>query len=419
LNALVDSPAFARSHPRMTLARLRSMNRPSLRRWLSGLFAALASLQLAVVLIALVAGVVAWATFIERSYGAEAAHFIIYDTNWFAGLNGLLAANVLAAVLVRFPWRRRQTGFVVTHAGILVLLAGCLVSQRYGIEAQLPIFEGHAARRAFQESYHFELHVAPAASSSTAAAPAEVIFVPFVAGPFNWNQYAGLSWFPWRAAYRSQGTLYDEDGIALEALDYQKDPQPWVRVRLTVDGAKKEFDVAASSDDAAEGTQRQVVEGKGRRVTISMRPDEVDLGFQVYLHKFQRKLDPGGGMASHYSSLVDFLDLSDPPRKLQTNVLITLNAPVDFADPRTGCDYRFFQASFSGPWTPGDPEFEQLVVKDRSRDQMFLSRLSVNCDPGRGLKYFGSLLIVAGIIMVYYLRAYFARKETNETTVTA
>jgi hypothetical protein len=406
----------------MTLAHPRSTSRPLFVRWLLGLFVALASLQLAVGLIAVDAGVVAWGTFIERTHGAAAAHFAIYDTGWFAALNGLLAANVLAAMLIRFPWRRRQTGFVVTHAGILVLLAGCLASQRFGIEAQVPVFEGHASHRALQESSHFELQVAPAAADSkaaSAAGPTESIFVPFVAGPFSWSEYAELSWFPWHVAHRSRGMLHDEDGISLEVLDYRAQPRALAKLRLTVDGEKKELDVAASSDDPADETRRQAVEGKGRKVTIALRPDEVDLGFQLYLEKFQRKLDPGTGTASHYSSVVDFLDLCTPPRKLQTGVLITLNAPVDFADPRDGCTFRLFQSGFEPPWMPGDPEFDQLVGKDRSRDQVFLSRLSVNCDPGRGLKYLGSLLIVAGIIMVYYLRAYFARKENNETSADA
>ena len=39
----------------------------------------------------------------------------------------------------------------------------------------------------------------------------------------------------------------------------------------------------------------------------------VELGFQVRLHKFRRKLDPGAAMASHYSSLIDILDRSEPP----------------------------------------------------------------------------------------------------------
>ena len=145
-----------------------------------------------------------------------------------------------------------------------------------------------------------------------------------------------------------------------------------------------------------------------------MRQDDVDLAFEVDLHKFQRKLDPGSGMPSHYSSLVDFLDRGKPPQRLQENVLITLNAPVDFAEPGTGRAYRLFQSSFSGPWMPGDPEFDRLAGTDHSRDQIYLSRLSVNYDPGRGLKYVGCLAVVAGIVMVYVLRKRSSNKLSSE-----
>ena len=416
----------------MNLSRLRSSDLPFPLRWAVGLFSAAASLQLAVVLIAIYAAVLAWATWVESKHGGAAAHFGIYDSGWFAAMGALLAINVLCAALIRFPWKRRQTGFVVTHLGILVLLAGCLVSRQYGIEAQLPIFEGRAAHQAFEDSYHFELRIdargegkseksvlKPPRDALTLALShgergldaEEPICVPFVAGPFNWKEYDNLSWFPWQLAYRSRGTIYDQDGVTLEVLDYTKDPQPSARVRLTVDGTTEELDVAASSDEPGGGSREQVVAAKQRRVAITLRPDEVDLGFQLYLHRFQRKLDPGTGAASHYSSLVDFLDRGAPPQKLQEDILITLNAPVDFADPQTGRTYRLFQSSFSGPWTPGEPEFDQLIGTDHSRDQLYLSRLSVNDDPGRGLKYVGSLLIIVGIVIVYYLRAYFVRKK--------
>jgi hypothetical protein len=395
----------------MTLPRPRSTNLLLSWPWLPRLFAALASLQLAVVLIGFYAAVLAWATMVESRYGTPAAHFGIYDSGWFAAIHVLLAVNVFCAALVRFPWKRRQTGFVVTHTGVLVLLAGCLLTQRGGIEAQLSLFEGRAAHRAYQESYHFELQVIP--TGSTAAAQLAPVCVPFVSGPFSWDDYVKLPRFPWRLAHRSQGVVYDADGIQLEVIDYAKEPQPATRVRLTVDGTAKEFDVVASSDEPPEADLRHTVMGKRRRVALTLRPDEVDLGFQLYLHRFRRKLDPGTGMASHYSSLVDVLDRSHPPKKLREDVLITLNAPLDVADPQTGLVYRLFQSSFEGPWMPGEPEFDRLAGKDHGRDQVYLSRLSVNYDPGRGLKYVGCLLIVVGIVIVYYLRAYFVRKENN------
>jgi hypothetical protein len=85
-----------------------------------------------------------------------------------------------------------------------------------------------------------------------------------------------------------------------------------------------------------------------------------------------------------------------------------MNAPVDFSDPATGRSYRLFQESFMGPWLPGDDLYERFV-KDRGDrpEKIEASVLTVNYDPGRGVKYAGSGLIVAGIFTMFYMRAYF------------
>jgi hypothetical protein len=360
----------------MKFIRLRSTDLSPLRQGLSRLPAVVGSLHLALALMAVYVVVLAWGTLIESQYGAAAAHFGIYDAGWFSILGVLLALNILCALLIRFPWRKRQMGFVVTHLGILVLLAGCLMTQQQGIEAQLPIYEGHAAYRAYQDSYHFQLRIEPddgtkeslpspsgrgvggegsgavgQAKNRDVVTPqkaltltlsqrergleaSESIDVPFASGPFSWDQYASLPWFPWRLTSHDEGNIYDHDGVTLEVLDYKDHPSPTAQVRLTVDGSAKEFELPALSDEPAK-SELSIVAGNKRRVSVVLRQDEIDLGFQLFLHRFQRKLDPGGGMASHYSSLVDILDRNDSSDhpKLRQNVLITLNEPVDFTDP--------------------------------------------------------------------------------------
>jgi ABC-type transport system involved in cytochrome c biogenesis permease subunit len=258
------------------------------------------SLQLAVVLLSVSVLTLVVATAIEGCCGPEKARSAVYGTEWFALIHLLLGCNVLMAMLIRFPWRLRQIGFLVAHGGVLVLLIGCGLTRWWGIEAQLPVYEGDA------------------------------------------NRVATID--------RGQG------------------------------------------DGGEEGTER------------------LELGFQVYLREFRRRLDPGSEMASLYSSRVDFLECSKPPKKwqeeekLQEDVLITLNEPVDFTDPQTGRTYRLFQSTFDGPSTPGDAQFDQLAGNDRTRDEIYLSLFTLNYDPGRGLKYAGSLLIVLGIGLVYYVR---------------
>ena len=224
--------------------------RPLPLRLLLWLYRGLASLQLAVVLIVVLVIVLAWATVVENRFGSDVARFAIYRTGWFEGLNFLLGLNVLTAAVVRFPWKKRHAGFLMTHVGILVLLLGCVVTRQKGIDAYVRVIEADTVHQAGSFSLqHFELDV-----SSAADEPGMRITVPFRAGPFNWNEYGDesengdqdethgenvyetRSLFPWRLGRRDRGVLYDEEGIQLRVLDYYSDSEylPVPRVKLQV-----------------------------------------------------------------------------------------------------------------------------------------------------------------------------------------
>ena len=99
------------------------------------IFRLLASLRLAVTLIVLLAAVLAVATLIEADKGRDYARWFIYTQPWFVALLGLLGLNILAAALIRFPWKPRQTGFVITHGGLVVLLVGSIITFYRGVDA--------------------------------------------------------------------------------------------------------------------------------------------------------------------------------------------------------------------------------------------------------------------------------------------
>ncbi len=102
----------------------------------------LASLKLAVISLTTLAGVLAYATFFEKWYGTAAVQEWIYRSKGFAILLAFLGANILCAALIRYPWKKRQTGFVITHAGLLVLLAGSFYSVKTSDEGQVAALEG-------------------------------------------------------------------------------------------------------------------------------------------------------------------------------------------------------------------------------------------------------------------------------------
>lgn len=183
----------------------------------------LASAGFATVTIILCVLVLAWSTLLGHWYDLPVLNYGIYGTWWFALLLLLLGINVVAATVVKLPWRRSQTGFLVVHAGIIVLLIGCWLSWEQGIEGQLGVAEGATFSVVTEDAKHFQLRIVDTRDGKE---PKEkTIKIPFQSGPFNWSDYQHLGWFPWHLARRDRGTLYDQDGVKLEVLDYMSNSQ--------------------------------------------------------------------------------------------------------------------------------------------------------------------------------------------------
>ncbi|MET0551956.1 MAG: hypothetical protein ABW221_02890, partial [Vicinamibacteria bacterium] len=108
---------------------------------------ALASVQLAVVTMAALGVACIAATFYEASHGTPATQRVFYRSTWFAVLLALLAVSMALSALERFPWSRHQVGFVLAHAGVLLLLLGSVVSLYAGLDARLTLAEGETSNR--------------------------------------------------------------------------------------------------------------------------------------------------------------------------------------------------------------------------------------------------------------------------------
>jgi cytochrome c-type biogenesis protein CcsB len=107
-------------------------------------FAFLASLKLAVILLALLLVGLSVGTIIETRAGVEAAGNLVYYSYWFLGLQGLFAVNLAMSLADLFPWTRRRTGFVVVHASLLLIFAGAAMTYFLKVEGTLGLWEGQS-----------------------------------------------------------------------------------------------------------------------------------------------------------------------------------------------------------------------------------------------------------------------------------
>jgi hypothetical protein len=111
------------------------------------IFDALASLRLAVVTMLTLGTTCAFATFYEMQHGTEAAQREIYKTPGFTLILVTLGINIFCVMMKRYPWKSHHVGFVLAHIGILTLLAGSLISLHYGLDSNMPLFEGESTNR--------------------------------------------------------------------------------------------------------------------------------------------------------------------------------------------------------------------------------------------------------------------------------
>jgi hypothetical protein len=106
------------------------------------IFKFLASLKLAVILLLSLAAILGTATYYESKYDAKTAAHLVYGSWWFSLFLFMLGVNVLCAALIRYPWKKHQTGFVIVHLGIIVILIGSFITRIFGMEGMLSLAEG-------------------------------------------------------------------------------------------------------------------------------------------------------------------------------------------------------------------------------------------------------------------------------------
>lgn len=111
------------------------------------IFQFLASLKLAVILLVALAAILATATFYESMYDTKTAQHLVYKSPFFAIFLAVLGINLTCSAIMRYPWKKSQTGFVITHLGIIIILLGSLWTMAKGVDGSVAVNEGDTTQR--------------------------------------------------------------------------------------------------------------------------------------------------------------------------------------------------------------------------------------------------------------------------------
>jgi cytochrome c biogenesis protein ResB len=96
------------------------------------------SIKFAIPLLAIITGILIWATFYESQVGSTLVQQEVYKSPWFGALMFFLALNLTFSALTRYPWRgARKIGFALTHLGLVVIIIGSAAVIHLGAEGML------------------------------------------------------------------------------------------------------------------------------------------------------------------------------------------------------------------------------------------------------------------------------------------
>ncbi len=452
-------------------------------------FQFLASVKLALPMILILAILLATGTIVEAVYSTPIAKRFVYGTWWFAGFLLLLGVNVFCSAISRYPWKKYQTGFVITHVGILCVLAGALMTQQLGTDGQIALVEGQH-QSIFQEdkpTFYYQINDEPSRQF-----PASFkILQPSPQHPFlyhlenggllmidqfllnagkvvegqkapagqkgfpaihlnlhssfvqenNWlflgsPDYGHLDLGPASVYFEKEGDWKkrissDHSDVPANALAFLSTPSgrlkyqirhkgqfsPAESLRIGKSYSTGWMDMQFEAQDqlpkaipvvsyepeplvyqkepesaihyqAVQGSER--LEGwlgfedqvtfpfAGKTLGLAYGPRQGHLPFDLELKKFNLGFDPGTQKPASYASDVNYSDFETGTKMPAT---IGMNEPLHYRG------YTIYQASYSlGP------------------DGKYTSVFSVGRDPGLVVKYGGALIMVLGIIFMFWFK---------------
>jgi hypothetical protein len=319
---------------------------------------ALASLRLAVALMISLALACTLATFYESKQGTAAAQRDFYGSVWFGAILALLGLNIFASMMKRWPWRSHHAGFVTAHVGILLLLLGSLISLHLGLDSNMALYEGETTDRVSLLGKSLQV-----ALPDGRYATFDVDFDRRPPGPGHERRF----------------TIPGSD-VSVVAQAYR----PHVRAGEGAEAVQLRLETprGSSAPEWLVWTESGSVDFGGSHAHLAYRFPEMAVPFRVTLLKFASEKYPGSNMAASYESWVR---VDDPERGVSQHH-ISMNNPLHYRG------YVFFQASF----VEGEP---------------MMSIFSVTRAPGLPFVYAGVAFVSFGVIWMFYLRPYLARRR--------
>jgi len=262
-------------------------------------------------------------------------------------IGAILLINLIAAHAKRFRWTWRKLGIHLTHAGLIIMLAGGLFTDLFAVESHMRLSRGDT-RNYSEDQRHMELAVIDTTDNDLD----QVTGIP--ESVLKTNRTINHWSLPFRIVVRNfyqNASLKISNEGSLRPIANQG-PGAMIAVQpLAPTTAQDERDVPAAAieilpkDGGSLGTwlvsdalgAPQTLSCGGRTWMLAMRTARYYKPYSVTLQKFTHEKYAGTEIPKNFASKVTLID---PERNVSRDVLIYMNHPLRYRGE------TFYQAGF-------------------------------------------------------------------------
>lgn len=264
-------------------------------------------------------------------------------------IGAVLLINLIAAHAKRFRWAWRKIGIHLTHAGLIIMLAGGLFTDLFAVESHMRLERGDT-RNYSEDQLHMELAVIDTTDNDldqVTAIPESVLkknrtidhwSLPFRIAVRNFYQNSRLKMLSQAEpgahpiANQGPGAMIAVEPVArVTAQDERDVPAAAIEI-LPKDGGSLGTWLVSDALGAP-----QTFSCAGRIWIIAMRTARYYKPYSVTLQKFTHEKYAGTEIPKNFASKVTLID---PERSVNRDVLIYMNHPLRYRGE------TFYQAGF-------------------------------------------------------------------------
>lgn len=336
-----------------------------------------------------------------RDYVRSARYPVMFKFPFVGGylLGITLLVNLLAAHFQRFKFSRKKIGIFMTHAGLIFMLLGQLVTDKFQVESNLRLEEGQTKGYSISGN-ECELVIIDKSKPNTdtvAAIPAEVISknkiyqagsLPFEVTVLDYFTNSDLSQLgqeqPNKATHGKGLELAAIDKESVTSLEEVNFPAAYIQLQSTDGIELGTWMISALFGALRQPIPEQTFEHDGKEYELALRFKRYYTPYDIELIDFKHDKFQGTEKARNFSSLVTVRDRASGAER---EVNIWMNHPL-----RTH-GKTYFQASF-------DPENDKATV------------LQVVRNPGWVTPYISCALVGLGLLIQFLTHLFsFNRKR--------